>query len=60
MKIYFCGSIKGGRSKVEVYRQIIDYLKEGGHDVLTEHVGDKGYVGATFNRSKSVYLTDTS
>lgn len=43
-KIYFAGSIRGGRSDVELYGQIIDYLKTYG-DVLTEHIGDKKLTG---------------
>jgi len=39
MKIYFAGSIRGGRDGAEVYAKIIDYLKSYG-EVLTEHVGD--------------------
>ncbi len=39
MKIYFAGSIRGGREDAEWYFQIIDYLKNFG-EVLTEHVGD--------------------
>jgi 2'-deoxynucleoside 5'-phosphate N-hydrolase len=39
MKIYFCGSIHGGRQHQESYRQIILHLKKYGN-VLTEHVGD--------------------
>ena len=39
MKIYFAGSIRGGRDDVQVYYKIIDYLKTKG-EVLTEHVGD--------------------
>lgn len=39
MKIYFAGSIRGGRADAELYLQIIDYLKTFGQ-VLTEHVGD--------------------
>ena len=38
MKIYFAGSIRGGRENVETYKQIIHHLKRYG-DVLTEHVG---------------------
>ncbi|MBU4284213.1 MAG: nucleoside 2-deoxyribosyltransferase [Nanoarchaeota archaeon] len=38
MKIYFAGSIRGGRDDVEIYNQIIQHLKGYG-DVLTEHVG---------------------
>jgi len=38
--IYFAGSIRGGRADVDIYMQIIDYLKNFGK-VLTEHIGDK-------------------
>lgn len=40
MKIYFAGSIRGGRDDADLYFQIINYLKKYG-EVLTEHVGDK-------------------
>ena len=40
MKIYFAGSIRGGRDDAEIYSQIIDFL-EGYGEVLTEHVGKK-------------------
>jgi len=39
MKIYFAGSITGGREDVELYSKIINILKTLGV-VLTEHVGD--------------------
>jgi nucleoside 2-deoxyribosyltransferase len=39
MKIYFAGSIRGGRQDAVLYARIIDLLKEYG-DVLTEHVGE--------------------
>ena len=39
MKIYFAGSIRGGREDAALYLKIIDYLKTYG-EVLTEHVGD--------------------
>jgi len=38
MKIYFAGSIKGGRGDSRIYLEIINYLKKYG-EVLTEHVG---------------------
>ncbi|MBO4819663.1 MAG: nucleoside 2-deoxyribosyltransferase [Firmicutes bacterium] len=38
-KIYFAGSIRGGRVDASLYKRIIDYLKKYGK-VLTEHVGD--------------------
>jgi len=39
MKIYFAGSISGGRGDVETYNQIITYLKNFG-EVLTEFIGE--------------------
>lgn len=39
MKIYFAGSIRGGREDAALYLQIIEYLKTYG-EVLTEHIGD--------------------
>lgn len=38
-KIYFAGSIRGGRDDKELYFQLIQHLSKYG-DVLTEHVGD--------------------
>ena len=38
MKIYFCGSIRGGRDLARTYEQIIGMLSTHG-TVLTEHVG---------------------
>ena len=39
MKIYFAGSIRGGREDAPLYFDIIDYLKTFG-EVLTEHIGN--------------------
>ncbi len=39
MKIYFAGSIRGGREDAPVYDALIVYLRSFG-EVLTEHVGD--------------------
>lgn len=39
MKIYFAGSIRGGREDAALYLRLIDYLKTFG-EVLTEHIGD--------------------
>ena len=38
MKIYFAGSIRGGRDDKDLYQELITYLKEYG-TVLTEHIG---------------------
>lgn len=40
MKIYFAGSIRGGRNDKELYLKLIQYLSKYGQ-VLTEHVGDQ-------------------
>ena len=39
MKIYFAGSIRGGRDDAAVYEAMIAWLRSFG-EVLTEHVGD--------------------
>ncbi|MED6295257.1 2'-deoxynucleoside 5'-phosphate N-hydrolase 1 [Characodon lateralis] len=51
MKIYFCGSIRGGRSDLQLYQRIVHELHRYG-SVLTEHVGsaelsDTGEEGTT-------------
>lgn len=38
MKIYFAGSIRGGRVDADLYRRMIEYMQQK-HVVLTEHVG---------------------
>jgi nucleoside 2-deoxyribosyltransferase len=38
MKIYFSGSIAGGRKYLEIYKKIVGYLKGNGHKVLSEHI----------------------
>lgn len=37
-KIYFAGSIRGGRVDASLYQQIIDHIKQT-DTVLTEHIG---------------------
>ena len=41
MKIYFAGSIRGGRDEESNYMDLIHHLATFG-EVLTEHVGSKG------------------
>ncbi len=43
MKVYFAGSIRGGRSDAELYGRIISYIKKT-DIVLTEHIGSKDIV----------------
>jgi len=43
IKIYFCGSIRGGQELVETYAQLIELLQNYGK-VLTEHIADKSII----------------
>ena len=38
LRIYFSGSIRGGRNDAQLYHDLIEYLKKFGR-VLTEHIG---------------------
>ncbi len=38
MKIYFAGSIIGGRENAQTYAQIVEYLLAKGHEVPSTHV----------------------
>jgi nucleoside 2-deoxyribosyltransferase len=59
MKIYFAGSIRGGRNDSEKYFEIINYLKKHG-DVLTEHVGARtiSELGEQNLSSEEIYNRD--
>eukprot|EP00689_Sawyeria_marylandensis_P002631 EC824249.1.p1 GENE.EC824249.1~~EC824249.1.p1 ORF type:complete len:156 (-),score=40.37 EC824249.1:34-501(-) len=41
MKIYFCGSIRGGREDSKLYKEYIEFMKSKNNEVLTEHVGNE-------------------
>jgi nucleoside 2-deoxyribosyltransferase len=59
-KIYFAGSIRGGRNDKEKYKQIIECLKEYG-TVLTEHIGLDSLTsnGQTQFSEERIYRQDT-
>jgi nucleoside 2-deoxyribosyltransferase len=59
MKIYFAGSIRGGRKDAELYRRVISALKEK-HQVLTEHVGDLSLSAVEDKGDKIIYEQDTA
>ena len=40
MKIYFSGSISGGRVHEAIYQHLVARLQAQGHDVLSAHVAD--------------------
>ena len=69
-KIYFAGSIRGGRADAALYKRIITYLQQDlGCKVLTEHVGDLSLsqkegstpknLKAGENVDQAIYLQDT-
>jgi len=57
LRVYFAGSIRGGRQDAEIYRQVIEHLKQS-TDVLTEHVGDLSL--EVRQRPEDIYHQDTS
>lgn len=61
MKIYFAGSIRGGREDVEIYADIIILLQKYG-EVLTEHVADKNIssYGQTDMTEQGIYEKDVA
>ena len=60
MKIYFAGSIRGGRDEEKNYLKIIKHLAKYG-DVLTEHVGLKDIEKNEQNNSDSyIFERDVS
>ena len=60
-RIYFAGSIRGGREDAELYRRIIDYIQRTDL-VLTEHVGDLslGQFECLPDHDKAIYDQDTA
>ena len=61
MKIYFAGSIRGGRNDVNLYKNIIKHISSHG-TVLTEHVGneDLSTKGEEDNFDKFIFDRDMS
>ena len=63
MKIYFAGSIKGGREKQKEYYELIYYIKLYG-EVLTEHIGNDNTdidneIKYSTSEDEHVYIRDT-
>ena len=61
MKIYFAGSIRGGRLDQESYLKIIKHLQKYG-EVLTEHIGKKSLLdsGERDISEEEIYQRDLS
>lgn len=60
-KIYFAGSIRGGRVDADLYRRIIDYIRRT-DVVLTEHVGSSNLSLTEQGRERDalIYNQDTA
>lgn len=58
-KVYFAGSIRGGRQDAELYRKIIRVINET-DKVLTEHVGDLSLSLVEGQGDKVIYEQDTA
>ena len=60
-KIYFAGSIRGGRVDADLYRRIIDYIQRT-DVVLTEHVGSSNLCLTEQGRERDarIYNQDTA
>ncbi len=57
MNIYFAGSIRGGRDDVDLYLEIINYLKNFG-EVLTEHIGNASLTSFGENQTTDESIHD--
>ena len=61
MKIYFSGSISGGRAHEAIYQHLVSYLQAHGHDVLSAHVADPVALEAEKDRSpREVFERDVN
>ena len=54
-KVYFAGSIRGGRADAGRYKQIIDHINKT-DEVLTEHVGDGNLSLKENGRSRDAFI----
>ena len=59
-KVYFSGSIRGGRADVNLYHDVIEHIQKT-DIVLTEQVGDASHdvTEKEFSREEKIYLKDT-
>ena len=61
-KVYFAGSIRGGRVDAALYQKMISYMQQRGATVLTEHVGDLSLSVLEQGESgdRAIYRQDTA
>ena len=58
-KVYFAGSIRGGRDYATLYTELISYIKSKNAIVLTEHIGDNNLLKQERALTdKEIYLRD--
>lgn len=58
-KIYFAGSIRGGRDDAELYAKLISHIKES-DIVLTEHIGRPDvFFHERHQSDEDIYIQDT-
>lgn len=60
-KVYFAGSIRGGRADAELYGRVIKHIQKE-HIVLTEHIGDLSLskLEDVENSDVAIYEQDTA
>jgi nucleoside 2-deoxyribosyltransferase len=59
-KVYFAGSIRGGRNDAELYRRMIEFIQKT-DIVLTEHVGNPAVIASENGQTDvQIYNQDTS
>lgn len=60
-KVYFAGSIRGGRADAELYGRVIKHIQKE-HIVLTEHIGDLSHskLEDVENSDVAIYEQDTA
>lgn len=60
-KVYFAGSIRGGRADAKLYADMIEFIKRTDR-VLTEHIGDLSLsaLEGEFDRDRMIYEQDTA
>ena len=59
-KVYFAGSIRGGRTDANLYRRMIEYIQKT-DIVLTEHVGNPAVISSERGQTDcQIYDQDTS
>ena len=58
-KVYFAGSIRGGRADAELYGRVIRHIQKE-HIVLTEHIGDLSLSKLEGDSDVAIYEQDTA